>query len=74
MAKEPSKNGAPKESDRTVNRHLKVLAVIALAWVGLFVLMLIEKEAEVRVMLPVVSVVFVGYLIYATVSVLSKRL
>lgn len=74
MAKEPSKNGTPKSNDPAIKKHFKILVGIAAAWLLLFVLMLIEKEAEVRAVLPIVGLVFIIYLVYATVSVLTKRL
>lgn len=77
MAKQPLKNGAPttpKETDPKVKRHVKVLAIIGAIWLILFLVMVLEREAEVRVALPVATFVFIGYLIYATVSVLWKRL
>lgn len=74
MPKEPSKNSTPKESNPAVKRHVKILCGIAGIWLLLFVVMMVERQAEVRVMLPVVTFVFIGYLIYATISVLSKRL
>ena len=74
MAKEPSKNGASKETDPKFKRHIKILAIIGVIWVALFLVMVIEREAEVRVALPFVTFIFIGYLIYATLSVLWKRL
>lgn len=80
MSKEPGKkNGSePKPKDGTAEeqavwRHIKVLIGIAVVWIILFALMLVEKAGEVRMMLPVIGIAFIGYLIYATYSVLRNR-
>ncbi len=74
MKKTPETPPIPQpEPVDPVNRHVKVLVCILGIWAILFLVVIIEKAAEVRMVLPVVGLAFFVYLIYATISVLSNR-
>jgi hypothetical protein len=67
----PQPEPQPQRND--VNYHMKVLMGIALVWLAVFIFVITEHAGGVRMMLPVIGLGFVIYLIYATISVLSKR-
>lgn len=55
------------EPDLPPNPHyVKVLYGIVLFWIGMFLLTLTTKNAEIRALMPLATLVFIGYTIYVT--------
>lgn len=72
--KAKSEKDGPVPSRKTqINHHLKVLVAIAVFWLVLLIIVLVEHARSWARLLPVIGLVLVLYAVYATVKVIQTK-
>lgn len=68
-----NKPEAPTPAPEPKDRSIQILIGIAIVWASIFVLTLETHSRITTRLLPIVGVIFIGYLIYCTYKLLRRR-